>query len=565
MNDLKDALSGLYHFKGRMTLALFLGLLTIVSGVGLIAASGYLISWAALRPPILDMILVLVAVRFFGISRAAFRYAERLFSHDLTFRILKNLRVKFYEKVEPLLPAKAIRYRSADLLNRFSEDVDQLQELYLKTIAPSITALFFIITTTLILSLYSVALSLTVFILMIANSVLMPFLIRAKAGQSARELSASHAGLSQYMNDHIQGTTDLMFSGMYENWMRSGENLIDRIAKVQKKRAGAFSMESGLFILLSHASIPISFLFLLPFVLDGSISGLVMTAIILGLFSVFEALEPMGNAMQHFYESKEAAGRLNEITSENEVDSRVQKGSEFNPENPSVRFKNVTFTYKKDVPVLRGLNLDIQPREHVLIQGASGCGKSTMTYLLVKWFEPDHGEILIGGQQIATVKGSEVRKQISVVGQHTRLFNTTLRNNLKIAKPEATDEELFDVLEKVSFGETLKKLPDGLSTQVGELGLRLSGGERQRVSLARALLKDAPIWILDEPLSSLGREMAEEIMKTISELTIHKTVLHITHRNSGIMHADRVYELTDGNLIEIKQVVKSDSSRINQI
>lgn len=548
MNDLKEILFEFTRFKGRVSLSLFLGIMTVVTGVGLIAASGYLISWAALRPPVLDLILVLVAVRFFGISRAAFRYAERLFSHDLTFRILKNLRVHFYQKVEPLLPAKAIRFKSADLLTRFSDDVDQLQEFYLKTVSPTVIALFFITVTAIVLSIYSVTLSVIVFILMMVNAAFMPFLVRYKAGQSAHELSVSSASLGQYMSDHIRGSADLMFSGNYSGWLKRGEEVIDELSEVQKTRAGAFSMESGLFTLLSHASIPVSFLILLPLVVDGTISGLVMTAIILGLFSVFESLEPMGNALQHFYESKEAASRLNEVTREEEQGSDELKISWFNPKHYSVRFEDVLFGYHSS-PVLNGFSLEIQQGEHVILKGASGCGKSTAAHLLVKWFEPWGGKIMIGDLNIGDFSGKEVRKWISVVSQNTRLFNTSLRNNLKIARPDATDEELFKALGRVGFGEALKRLPDGLSTQVGELGLRLSGGERQRVSLARALLKDAPIWILDEPLSSLDRRMADEIMLTLNELIKKKTVLHITHQNVGSIQADKVFWMEEGEVL----------------
>lgn len=549
MRELSEVLQELFSLKKRIALSLVLGIFTVVTGVGLLAASGYLISWAALRPPILDLILVLVAVRFFGISRAAFRYAERLFSHDLTFRILKNLRVRFYDKIEPLLPAKAIKYRSADLLSRFSDDVDQLQEFYLKTVSPVVIAVFFIVLTTILTSWYSPILGFTVLTLMTLNAFLMPVFVRYKAGRSAEELSAGNARLSQYMNDHIRGATEQLFSGQHQQWMDSGEEIIDELAHIQNKRAGAFSLESGLFTLLSHISLPVSFLLLLPLILDGTISGLVMTAIVLGIFSVFEALEPMGTALQHFYESKEAAGRLNEITSPDELDLEQKKRVDFGPSQFSITFKNVHFGYGVK-PVLKDLSLKIQANEHVLLKGASGCGKSTLAHLLIKWFEPWKGEILIGDQKTHEYSGRDVRKYITVVGQHTRLFNTSLRNNLKIASPEATDEELVVALSRVGFSEVLKTLPDGLSTQVGELGLRLSGGERQRVSLARALLKNAPIWILDEPLSSLDREMAEEIMLTLQKLIENKTVLHITHQNSRYFTADKVYQMKDGDAYE---------------
>ncbi len=549
MKELSEVFRELFSLKRRVLLSLMLGIFTVITGVGLLAASGYLISWAALQPPILDLILVLVAVRFFGISRAAFRYAERLFSHDLTFRILKNLRVHFYEKIEPLLPGKAIEYRSADLLSRFSDDVDQLQEFYLKTVSPVATALFFIVLTTVLTSWYSPFLGLTVFALMILNAFLMPVFVRFKAKKSAEDLSVGNARLSQFMNDHIRGATDQLLSGHHQQWINNGEKIIDELADIQQTRASAFGLESGLFTLLSHISLPVSFVLLLPLLLNGTINGLVMTAIILGIFSVFEALEPMGSALQHFYESKEAAGRLREITSESETEVEQNRGVDFAPKQFSVTFQNVHFGYG-DTPVLKGVNLKIQEGENLLLEGASGCGKSTLAHLLVKWFEPWEGVIRIGNQNISEFEGSDVRKYITVVGQHTRLFNTSLRNNLKIARPNATDIELVEALNRVGFSEVLKTLPDGLSTQVGELGLRLSGGERQRISLARALLKDAPIWILDEPFSSLDREMADGIMQTFKALIENKTVLHITHQNSRYFTADKVYSMKDGAVYE---------------
>ncbi|MGM0545760.1 MAG: thiol reductant ABC exporter subunit CydC [Bacteroidota bacterium] len=549
MKELSEVFRELLSLKRRVLLSLMLGVFTVITGVGLLAASGYLISWAALQPPILDLILVLVAVRFFGISRAAFRYVERLFSHDLTFRILKNLRVHFYEKIEPLLPEKAIEYRSADLLSRFSDDVDQLQEFYLKTVSPVATALFFIVLTTVLTSWYSPFLGLTVLALMILNAFLMPVFVRLKAKKSAEDLSVGNARLSQFMNDHIRGATDQLLSGHHQQWINNGEKIIDELADIQQTRASAFGLESGLFTFLSHISLPVSFVLLLPLLLNGTINGLVMTAIILGIFSVFEALEPMGSALQHFYESKEAAGRLREITSESETDVEQNRGVDFAPKQFSVTFQNVHFGYG-DTPVLKGVNLKIQDGENLLLEGASGCGKSTLAHLLVKWFEPWEGVIRIGNQNISEFAGTDVRKYITVVGQHTRLFNTSLRNNLKIASPDATDAELVEALNRVGFSEVLKTLPDGLSTQVGELGLRLSGGERQRVSLARALLKDAPIWILDEPFSSLDREMADGIMQTLEALIENKTVLHITHQNSRYFTADKVYSMKDGAVYE---------------
>ena len=562
MSALKQAISAFFEFKWRITSSLLFAALTILAGTGLIAASGYLITWAALKPPILDMILVLVAVRFFGISRAAFRYVERLISHDLTFRILKKLRVEFYKAVEPVLPEKAIRFRSGDLLSRFSDDVDRLQELYLKVLSPIITAALFILMTVAVTAYFSITLATAVFVLMMLNAAIMPFLVRMKAGKTADTLSSGYSDLSHFMKDHVQGASDLLLSGSREEWIKKGEEQINRISAVQNKRSGAFSMESGLFTLVSHASIPVSFLILLPMVLEGELSGLMMAAIVLGLFTVFEALEPVGNAVQHAKESAEAAERLYEFSIEKPERKPNKISALFTPEDSSILMLNVSFGYNI-VSVLKNVDLEIRPGEHVILKGASGSGKSTIAHLLVKWFEPWEGQIFIGNRPVSFVDGDEVRKYISVVGQHTRLFNTTLRNNLRIAKPDANDRELMELLEKVQFGPAFEKLPRGLDTQVGELGLRLSGGERQRVAIARALLKNTPIWILDEPLSSLGRTMADEILQSIKELTADKTVLHITHQTGSLKLADRVYEMVDGELFDKKSTRNQNGRKIS--
>ena len=547
MNTLGKIISELHRFKGRVSLSLFFVLLTILAGVGLIAASGYLITWAALQPPILDMILVLVAVRFFGISRAVFRYTERLFSHDLTFRILQKLRVSFYNAVEPVLPAKAIRYRSGDLLSRFSDDVDQLQEFYLRVLSPSFSALFFILLTTVITVKFSLILSAAILLLMLINVFVIPFLIRKKAGDITDHLADEISDLSQFMNDHVLGASDLLHSGGHNHWMKEGEKAIQNISDIQKRRSNAFSLESGFYTAVSHASLPASFMILLPLVLSGQLNGLLMVALVLGIFTAFEAFEQIGNAVQHAYETRESAERLDAITSAKADEKPKKLTAVFKPQDASISMVNVSFGYNKD-RVLSHFDLEIGEGEHVLLTGPSGSGKSTIAHLLVKWFEPDDGDILIGGQSICMADGASVRKFISVVGQHTRLFNTSLRNNLLIANPNATDRDLIEALTSVRFDDAFAKLPNGLDTQVGELGLRLSGGERQRVAIARALLKDTPIWILDEPLSNLGRAMADEISESVAELTKDKTVLHITHDMNSLKMADRFYAMSGGKV-----------------
>ncbi|MFW6348578.1 MAG: thiol reductant ABC exporter subunit CydC [Cyclonatronaceae bacterium] len=555
--SLKPIISEFLAFKGRISLSMTLLILTVFSGIGLLASSGYLISWAALQPPILDMILILVAVRFFGISRAAVRYGERLFSHDLTFRILKRLRVHFFRAVEPVLPSKSIRYGSADLLSRFSDDVDKLQELYLKVMAPVLNAGFFILITVIISAFFSPLLALSLAVIMLSSALFVPLFIRRMAGRESTQLPQRQAELGTYMADHIDGSADLMFSGQHAEWFSKGDAIIDEIAAQQQKRARAFSLESGLFTLLQHGSLPLSLLILLPLVLQGELSGLLMVALVLGIFSAFEAIAPVGNALQHWSESSAAAGRLQEITTADTHDEKQQQHkTAFHPKDSSIRFSGVSFSYDEDTEVLNGLDLHIPAGDHVLLTGPSGSGKSTLMHLLVKWFEPDSGELRIGGQSLRNVSGAEVRKHISVVGQHTRLFNTSLRQNLLIAKPGASDAELIEALEQVSFGPTLRRLPDGLDTQVGQLGLRLSGGERQRVAIARALLKEAPIWILDEPLSSLDTEMARDIYESLKKLTKGKTVIHITHQPGDLEGNEAAYYLHPNK----KQLLKLETA-----
>ena len=389
------------------------------------------------------------------------------------------------------------------------------------------------------------------FLLMMINAVVMPVMIRYKAGFTSQELSNHKAELSLYLNDHIRGATDLLYSGHYEHWLQKGEKIIDQISDVQRKRAAAFSMESGFFTLFSHMSIPLTLALLLPYVFAGNMSVLLLTAMVLGIFAVFEALEPMGNALQHFYETRQSAQRVDELSSNREELPQLKNRpvKPFQPQDTSITFNNVTFGYNNR-PVIKEVNLTLKSGEYGLLRGPSGCGKSTILHLLVKWFEPWSGEILMGGQSISTAREEEVRQYLSVVSQHTRLFNTSLRNNLKIARSNAADSELMDLLEKVNFLDAFNKLPDGLDTQVGELGLRLSGGERQRIALARALLKNAPIWLLDEPLSNIGVKMSQEIMQTLRQISKGRTVLHITHRSSELFQADRIFEMYDGEINE---------------
>jgi len=534
----------------QIALSTLLGFLTVGSSIGLLAASAWIISKAALQPSIAAIQVAVVGVRFFGISRAVFRYLERLVSHSATFRLLAHLRVWFYAALEPLAPARLQAYRSGDLLSRIMADVDALEDFYVRVLAPPLVAGCVAVFLLGFLSLYSAALAPIALAGMLALGAGVPLLTRRLGREPGRAAVEARAALSAALVDGVQGLPDLLACGAEAEERRRVETLSANLIARQRQIARLDGLGAALGVLIVSLTMTGVLAAAIP-----RVEGVHLATLALATVAAFEAITPLPAAFQHLEGSLAAAGRLIEI-----VDGVAPAVSD--PPDPSPRpagydlvVEGLSFAYPEagggpGVPALQDVSFAVRQGEVVAIVGPSGAGKSTLVSLLLRFWEYETGRILLGGHDLRAYRADDARALIGVVAQQTHLFNTTLRENLLLARPDATGEQIAAAVRGARLDGFIAGLPQGYDTPVGEQGLALSGGERQRVAIARALLKDAPLLILDEATANLDAVTERAILDAVWELAAGRTTLIITHRLAGLERADRILVLDGGRIVE---------------
>jgi thiol reductant ABC exporter CydC subunit len=537
-------------FRWRILLAALLGFATVGSGVGLMMTSAFIIAKAALHPSIAELQVAIVGVRFFGIARAGFRYLERYVSHDINFRLLSRIRVWFYQALEPLAPARLQQYRSGDLLARIVSDVDALENFFVRVLAPPLTALGIALLMGLLLGRYDQGVALTVLAFLLLAGVIAPLLVRQLDRKTGARLAESRGELNATLVDGVQGMADLLAYGAEDRYLgqlqarsRQTEDLNDRHAH----RAALNDANTGLFTSLAVIA---ALALAIPKVTAGALSGVDLAVISLGVIAAFEAVAPLPLALHFMDVTLAAAGRLFALV-DGEPAVVDPPDPAPRPAAPDLHVADLTFTYDAGaLPALDGLSFDLPARARVAVVGPSGGGKSTLVNLLLRFWEYDGGRILLGGRDLRAYRGDDVRGLISVVAQETHLFNASIRENLRLARPDADDAALLDAIRQAELTDFVHDLPQGLDTWVGEQGLQLSGGERQRLAIARALLKDAPILILDEATANLDAVTERQIWETLHPLLAERSTLVVTHRLTGLEQMDEILVLQDGRVIE---------------
>jgi ATP-binding cassette subfamily C protein CydC len=537
----------LNRHKGLTLLALFASVCTLLAGIGLMSSSGYLISRAAERPPILDLMLIIVAVRFFALSRAAFRYLERLVSHDLTFRWLMDVRVRLYRALAPRIPTLLLRNPSGDLLTRLGQDVDTLQNLYLRVWAPVIAASMVVSLTVLGLALFSSWLAVVALVFLMLNAILLPTIaVRQSRGIGSQQVLARSA-LSADIVETLQGLGDLLML----NQDSAAKAKIDRrdrqLADAQRRQARVTSLQDAATLLCAHIGMTAVLIVAIPLVGSGQIAGIFLALLTLGVLTSFEAVQSLGVAFQFHEQTKAATRRIAEIEKTPLLVADTETIQP--PASVDIRVNDLHFAYE-DRPTLAGISMTLPQGKRLGLIGPSGTGKSTLAALLLRFLDPDAGHIKIGGIDLRQLDAADVRRLFAVVPQQVYLFNQSLRDNLLLARPDADEESIWQALEQAQLAAWVRSLPNGLDTWLAEHGVNVSGGERQRLAIARALLKQAPIWILDEPTAHLDNHTEQEVVQTLLTVSAGKSVLWITHRLTGLDQLDELYVMTDGQIRE---------------
>jgi ATP-binding cassette, subfamily C, bacterial CydC len=541
-------LLGPYRF--RVALAVLLGVATVAGNVGLLSTAAYVISAAAVVSYISLLTIPIYLVRFFSVSRSFSRYFERLVSHDLTFRLLGNLRSWFYVRLTPLAPALLESYRSGDLLSRLVEDVEELENLYLRAVSPVLVAAVVWGLAFAVLYPFDPALAITVLVFLAAAGVGAPLLVWALSRGLGRRQLELRSELYSRIVEGTQGVQDLLAFGREEEQRRQIEVLNRKLGRIERRQALISGLQDSLGDLLTNLAMLVALVLAIPLVAGGEVRGVYLAFLALVALGVFEAATPLGGAFQTIGRTTAAGERLFEV-SDSEPTIRNPKSPLPVPEDFTLRFDNVSFRYGEGDPFsLEDVSFALEPGRKVAVVGPSGSGKSTLANLILRFRDPQGGEIRLGGRSLSEYAQEDVRRLVSVVPQSTHVFNDTLRNNLLLADPEANDEALELALERARISSFIERLPDGLDTYIGEHGSRLSGGERRRLAVARALLKDAPLLVLDEPTANLDTVTELEVLASVWEAARDRAALLVTHRLVGMEEMHEILVMDAGRIVE---------------
>jgi len=531
-------------------LALLAGFATVSSGVGLMMTSAYLIAKAALHPSIAALQVAIVGVRFFGLSRGIFRYLERLISHNVTFRLLARLRVWFYEKLETLAPAGLQTERSGDLLNRAVADIETLENFYGRVLAPPLVALLTVGLMLLVLGPLSWPAAMAFLGWLAVAGTIAPYFALKHNRWLNRQLIRVRADLQAYQVDAIQGLSDLLvFGGAAKIQARIDEQQ-NKLYAIQIRLANIQGWQQGLNGFCQNAAVITALGLTIPAVTSGLLAGVYLTVIAFGILAAFEVIPPLEQAAGNLEASRTAGQRLFELV---DRPSPVREPTQplTLPEKIHLTLRNVSFTYPNAArPALENISFDLPPGRKIAIVGASGAGKSTLLQLLLRFREWDTGTILLNGDIYREFESGAIRSRLAVLSQNSYLFNGTLRENLLLAKHAATDAELKTALRRSQLGAFVRQQPEKLNLPIGEQGVRLSGGEHQRLALARSLLQNRPVLILDEPATGLDSLTEAAFLRTLFAAVKDQTLIMITHRLKGLNHFDEILVLEQGRIVE---------------
>ena len=539
--------------RGRLALALFLGALALLSAIGLMAVSGWLISRASQQPPVLHLMVAVTATRAFGIGRAVFRYAERLVSHDAVFRVLADLRVTVYRRLERLAPAGLHHTRRGDLLARLVADVDALQDYFLRWLLPAAVAV----------TVSAAAAGFTAWLLpeagaalaagLLTAGVVVPALAAAVARRTERQLAPARGDLTARTVDLLTGTAELTVAGALPRRAEAVRAADAALTRLAARSSAVTALGGGLSALATGLTVAVAAWAGAAAVHDGRLDGLLMAVVVLTPLAAFEAVVGMPSAVQYRQRSRRSAERVWEVA---DAPAPVRE-----PERPlpapgspfPVVLTGVTARHPgQDRPALAGVDLRLTPGHRVAVVGPSGSGKTTLAHVLLRFLDPEEGGYALGsdGVDATRLDGDAVRRHVGLCAQDAHIFDSSLRENLRLARPSATDGELRAALAAARLDSWVDTLPEGLDTLVGEYGARLSGGQRQRLALARALLADFPVLVLDEPAEHLDLATADALTADLLAATEGRTTVLITHRLARLEAVDEVVVLDGGRVVQ---------------
>jgi ATP-binding cassette subfamily C protein CydC len=555
MKDLLRLLRLFRPYLGWLLLGILLSFITLLANVALMALAGWFISAMAIAGATgasMNYFTPAALIRAAAIARTAGRYAERLVTHEATFRLLAELRVWFYRRLEPLAPAGLEAYRSGDLLSRIRADIDTLDHVYLRLLVPAAVALAATLALTAVLWNYHPRLALVEGVLLVVAGAGVPWLVGRLGRAAGREKVEAAARLRAALVTDVQSMGELLVYGATERHAARVRRLGRDLAQRQQTLSGLNGLSQGAVGLCANLAMWFVVVLAVPMISAQTLARADLAMLAFLALASFEAVMPLPLAMQTLGESLAAARRIFSL-----ADSRPAVTEPVDPlampQAGTYRFENVSFRYRPDSPeVLHGISFRLAPGRKLALIGATGCGKSTLASLLLRFREPSGGRTLLDERPLRDYSGEAVREHIATLSQQTHLFNTTIRDNLLLARPEADCKAIEAACEAALIHEFIMAQPDGYETIIGETGVRLSGGQARRLAIARALLKNAPLLILDEPTEGIDPETARRLLGRIIAWVEarRQSLLLITHRLQGLERMDDILVMSDGQVVE---------------
>ncbi|GHB13241.1 thiol reductant ABC exporter subunit CydC [Salinicola rhizosphaerae] len=544
MNDMRRLMRLFRPYRIWVVGGIALGCVVILANVALLALSGWFIAGMALAglgPQSISYFAPAALIRGLAILRTGARYGERLVTHEATLRFLAELRVWFYERLEPLGPAAMDSWRGGDLLARIRSDIDSLDNFYLRILAPVINALICSIVIVAGLALYDGRVAALDLVALLLAVLVIPLMVQKFAASAGRGLTEIRSALDSAATDTTRGLGELFVLGAFERQRARVLELGERLIAAQRRQMWVGAIGRALSGLVGNLAMWGALVLVIPLVAAGDMPGPQLAMLALWVLASFEAVAPLPMAFAAFGETAAAARRIFEIADATPAVRAPDAAIAKVPACFDLTLTDVSMRYRPESDwALQDFSLSLAEGESVGLVGESGAGKSTLLALVQRFREFQSGEITIGGVDLREISEATLRQTISVVAQRTHLFNASIRDNLLLAKPDASDDELHHALKLAGLEDEISNFPDGLDTLVGEVGTRLSGGQARRVAIARAFLRDARILLLDEPTEGLDADSEARVLEALGKLMQGKTTLLVSHWPRALAFVGRV-------------------------
>lgn len=534
-----------------LLLGLVCSLATLLANMALLTLAAWFLASMAMAGAsgaFFNYFLPAAGIRALALLRVVGRYGERLFSHDATLRLLAELRVRFFERLAPLAPAGLGTTHSADLLSRMRADIDLLDNFYLRLLLPAGAALCVGLAGFVFLSVFDVALSIGIFGLWLFFGGVLPFFVLRTGEAAGGRQVVGFSRMRCLVVDGLRGLEELLAYGAIERHRRVFARESRGVLKDQIRLASLDGLSLAAVGLASGLAGWLVLVVGIPHVQGQTWSPAVLPMLVVFALVSFEAVQPLPGAWRMWGQIRAAAVRIMDIT-ERPAPMPEPERPVAVPARFDLDLRGICFAYSDaSRQILNGLDLSLPAGRRVAILGEAGAGKTTLLHLLTRFWEPAQGRILLNGRDVRDFAAEEVRARMAVVSQHVYLFNASIAENLCLANPQATEEQLLAAARAANIKDFILSLPQGLESPVGPYGTKLSGGQARRLAVARALLKDAPVLLLDEPTEGLDEAGEASLWQTLEPLMHGRTVLLITHRQAGLEYMDKVYSLEDGRL-----------------